>query len=376
MPSALSTAVLAGVAVIGAFAQSDALDYVAGTYLAKWSGNTDFVVGLGWKRGAERTITYSAQYSAQGSESYLAVYGWINNPQAEYYIVESYGSFNPCSSGVTKLGTVSSDGGSYSVCTDTRNNQPSITGTSTFTQYWSVRDTQRTSGTITTGNHFAVWAKSGFGSSYNFQVLAVEAFSGSGSASVTVGAGVSSESSSGGSSSGAGSSSAADNSFQTSTAGGSVESSALASSAFGGFPTETSAALSAPPSSTEAGSGFSAPGFPAPAEPSSTAAADGGSGAAPSFSFPGFSAPAASTGSAPGNALAPPPAPTGALPTRSHCHFSRPAFTRHHSGTAGGEGVAPVETGAVAGVGQVANLPTLTVSSSAVEPTYAPKDEV
>lgn len=113
-------------------------------------------------------ITYDATYSAAGSGSYLAVYGWINSPQAEYYIVESYGelklgvtylptgrlltlsssfkgSYNPCS-GVTTLGTVSSDGGSYTVCTDTRTNEPSITGTSTFTQYWSVRTTQRTSG--------------------------------------------------------------------------------------------------------------------------------------------------------------------------------------------------------------------------------------
>lgn len=129
---------------------------------------------------------YSASYSAAGSGSYLAVYGWVNSPQAEYYVVESYGSFNPCSSGVTQLGTLSSDGGTYTVCTDTRTNEPSITGTSTFTQYWSVRQSQRKSGTVTMGNHFSFWAKHGFGSSYNFQVMAVEAFSGSGSASVTV----------------------------------------------------------------------------------------------------------------------------------------------------------------------------------------------
>jgi endo-1,4-beta-xylanase len=87
---------------------------------------------------------------------------------------------------VTQLGTITSDGSTYTLCTDTRTNQPSITGTSTFTQYWSVRQNKRTSGTVTTANHFNAWAKHGFGSSYNFQVLAVEAFSGSGSASITV----------------------------------------------------------------------------------------------------------------------------------------------------------------------------------------------
>jgi endo-1,4-beta-xylanase len=35
-------------------------------------------------------------------------------------------------------------------------------------------------------NHFNAWAKHGFGNSYNFQVMAVESFSGSGSASITV----------------------------------------------------------------------------------------------------------------------------------------------------------------------------------------------
>ncbi|PSK46579.1 endo-1,4-beta-xylanase A [Elsinoe australis] len=158
----------------------------AGTFSTKWNGNTDVVVGLGWKTGSARQITYSSNYQPGSSGSYLAVYGWINSPQAEYYIVESYGGYNPCSS-AQKLGTVTSDGSSYTVCTDTRTNQPSITGTSTFTQYWSVRNTKRTSGTVTTSNHFNFWKQHGFGNSnFNYQVLAVEAFSGSGSASVTV----------------------------------------------------------------------------------------------------------------------------------------------------------------------------------------------
>lgn len=128
----------------------------------------------GWLRSSltnDRTIEYSGDYQPGSSGSYLAVYGWINSPQAEYYIVESYGGFDPCSSGVTQLGTVTSDGSDYTLCTDTRTNQPSITGTSTFTQYWSVRQNKRTSGTVTTSNHFEAWAKNGFGNSdFNYQV--------------------------------------------------------------------------------------------------------------------------------------------------------------------------------------------------------------
>ncbi|KFY79717.1 hypothetical protein V499_01327 [Pseudogymnoascus sp. VKM F-103] len=169
---------------LGAFTYNEG----AGTYSMYWQDgvSNDFVVGLGWSTGSARSISYSSSYSASGSGSYLAVYGWINSPQAEYYIVESYGSYNPCS-GATNLGTVSSDGGTYTVCTDTRTNQPSITGTSTFTQYFSVRQNQRTSGTVTTSNHFNFWAQHGFGNSnFNYQVVAVEAWSGKGSASVTI----------------------------------------------------------------------------------------------------------------------------------------------------------------------------------------------
>ncbi|KAK5111582.1 hypothetical protein LTR62_004878 [Meristemomyces frigidus] len=158
----------------------------AGTFSAKWNGNTDFVVGLGWSTGSARAITFSGSYSAAGSGSYLSVYGWLNSPQTEYYITESYGSYNPCS-GATSLGSVTSDGSSYQVCTDTRTNQPSITGTSTFKQFFSVRASKRSSGTVTTGNHFKYWATKGFGNgNFNFQVFAAEAFSGSGSASITV----------------------------------------------------------------------------------------------------------------------------------------------------------------------------------------------
>ncbi|KAJ5813849.1 endo-1-4-beta-xylanase 6 [Penicillium pulvis] len=162
----------------------------AGTYSMYWEDgvSSDFVVGLGWTTGSSKSITYSAQYSASGSGSYLAVYGWVNSPQAEYYIVEDYGSYNPCSSSsATSLGTVSSDGGTYQVCTDIRTNQPSITGTSTFTQFFSVREGGRTSGTVTVANHFNFWAQHGFGNSnFNYQVVAVEAWSGAGSASVTI----------------------------------------------------------------------------------------------------------------------------------------------------------------------------------------------
>ncbi len=42
-----------------------------------------------------------------------------------------------------------------------RINQPSIIGIATFKQYWSVRQTKRTSGTVSVSEHFKKWESLG-----------------------------------------------------------------------------------------------------------------------------------------------------------------------------------------------------------------------
>ncbi|KAH8803643.1 glycoside hydrolase family 11 xylanase [Xylogone sp. PMI_703] len=159
----------------------------AGAYSVTWSNANggDFTAGVGWNPGSAQAITFDASFKPNGN-AYLAVYGWSENPLVEYYILENYGDYNP-GSAMTKVGSLTSDGSTYTVYTHTQTNQPSIEGTSTFQQYWSIRSSLRSSGTVTTANHFNYWNSIGLKlGSFNYQILVTEGYESSGSSSVTV----------------------------------------------------------------------------------------------------------------------------------------------------------------------------------------------
>jgi len=160
-----------------------------GEYSLTWASSAvDVVAGIGWATGSAQAITYSGTFSTSGN-AYLSVYGWTTSPLVEYYITDSYGDYNP-SSGLTSLGTVSSDGGTYQIYSTVRTNAPSIQGTATFNQYWSIRTSHRVGGTVTTSNHFNAWKALGMEmGSFNYQILATEGYESSGSSQITVSAG-------------------------------------------------------------------------------------------------------------------------------------------------------------------------------------------
>lgn len=161
-----------------------------GNYSVNWNlGNGNFVGGKGWSTGSSnRRIGYNAGVWSPNGNAYLCLYGWTTNPLVEYYVVDSWGSWRP--PGTSSQGSVSSDGGGYNLYRTQRVNQPSIQGTQTFYQYWSVRNSKRPTGsnqTITFRNHVNGWSNQGWNlGNHNYQIMATEGYQSSGSSNLTV----------------------------------------------------------------------------------------------------------------------------------------------------------------------------------------------
>nr|CDS82512.1 glycoside hydrolase family 11 enzyme [uncultured eukaryote] len=161
-----------------------------GAYSVTWNSPGDFIAGKGWNPGSPQVIEYSGTWSpVNNGNSYLSVYGWTTSPLVEYYITDAIGDYNP-GSAATHMGSVESDGGTYNIYLSVRTNEPSIQGTSTFNQYWSIRTANRIGGTVTTANHFNAWKAAGLDmGTFNYQIVAVEGYGSQGTADITVGAG-------------------------------------------------------------------------------------------------------------------------------------------------------------------------------------------
>jgi len=151
-------------------------------YRAEWANPNDYLgrIGYYWGSGGKYT-TYKNIYvdfnytrsgrSTAGDYSYIGIYGWTKSPLVEYYVVEDWfgnqwqSDTSPITTSTTQgsvQGTFTVDGSTYQVVKNTRTNEPSIEGDrSTFTQYFSIRQTQRKCGTISLTEHFKQWEKMG-----------------------------------------------------------------------------------------------------------------------------------------------------------------------------------------------------------------------
>ena len=175
----------------------------AGSFTCSWSNIENFLARMGknydskkqnYKQiGSNIVLTYDVEYTPRGN-SYMCVYGWTRNPLMEYYIVEGWGDWRPPGDGAERKGNVTLNGHTYDICKTMRYNQPSLDGTATFPQYWSIRtqsgsannQTNKMSGTIDVSKHFDAWSKAGLdmsGTLYEVS-LNIEGYRSNGSANV------------------------------------------------------------------------------------------------------------------------------------------------------------------------------------------------
>jgi hypothetical protein len=173
--------------------------YNVPAFSASWGGSGDFLARLGLEWGnSGRTYTQFGTITAQfaetksgtaGGYSYVGVYGWSYSPCVEYYIIDDSYNTMPVNPGsTTNKGTANIDGGTYNLYTrsTTGTGGSRCSGVSSWMQFYSVRRTARTCGTISVTQHFDAWAAAGMPLGYMIEAkVLIEAGGGTGSIQFT-----------------------------------------------------------------------------------------------------------------------------------------------------------------------------------------------
>ena len=139
--------------------------YSNGTFKANWSGSSDYLTRVGYQyngNGIDHktkhfTVDYKYTKTGNAQYGYIGVYGWTKNPETEYYVVDDWFS-KPNEQYIgEKFGEITVDGAKYTIHAFLRQQEPSKSGTSTFVQFFSVRETPRQCGHIDISAHFKKW---------------------------------------------------------------------------------------------------------------------------------------------------------------------------------------------------------------------------
>ena len=139
--------------------------YSNGTFKANWSGSSDYLTRVGYQYNGggidhkSKSFAVDYKYTKTGSAQYgyIGVYGWTASPETEYYIVDDWFS-KPSEQYVgEKFGEITVDGAKYTIHAFLRQQEPSKSGTSTFVQFFSIRETPRQCGHIDISAHFKKW---------------------------------------------------------------------------------------------------------------------------------------------------------------------------------------------------------------------------
>jgi hypothetical protein len=155
-----------------------------GAFKAEWNNNDDYLgrVGYNWGTSGAKWDTYSnlcadfnytrSANGTGGDYSYIGIYGWTQNPVMEWYIIDDWfgnGQLGPNTicypNGCNSLGSVTVDGGTYNIYTNTRPAGSGCVGCNdqAFPQIFSIRQNMssgtRKCGTYSITKHFEAWSK-------------------------------------------------------------------------------------------------------------------------------------------------------------------------------------------------------------------------
>jgi hypothetical protein len=157
------------------------------TFTTRWQGIQNHLArrglyygtghGQSWDDRGGFFATYTADWQPEwvnDANSSIGIYGWTNNPIAEFYITENWYQWNHAmADGGVSFGNVIINGYVYEMVKVMRENAPNpFGGNTTFPQYVSVRKDRGSSsqdedpsgiisGTINIGQHFAAWNATG-----------------------------------------------------------------------------------------------------------------------------------------------------------------------------------------------------------------------
>ena len=139
--------------------------YDNGTFKANWNNSNDYLTRVGYQYGGGGidhkskyfTVDYNYKKTGSAQYGYVGIYGWTANPETEYYIVDDWYS-KPSENYVgEKFGEITVDGAKYTIHAFLRQQEPSKSGTSTFVQFFSIRQSARQCGHIDISAHFKKW---------------------------------------------------------------------------------------------------------------------------------------------------------------------------------------------------------------------------
>ena len=142
--------------------------YDNGTFSAEWNASRDFIARVGLRYAESKNFDEFGDFSADfkftksGSAdfSYFGVYGWTENPRAEYFILEDWFSApNPEYLG-DKKGEITVDGDTYNIYIF-QDNKLYVQGNINYPTFYSVRRTPRQCGHIDITAHFKKWKELG-----------------------------------------------------------------------------------------------------------------------------------------------------------------------------------------------------------------------